>query len=502
MEGGIGTETVHDKINNSEKIVNKTLVYAEDLRANSIRLKDRKYFNFYGAFEGSEGDFRFHLRQEMERMAQKEEIIFVSRNKPKDIDESSNWFVESVLGGKVNDIIAATYVEKKGDYPPGEMYRAIMETAKKKGLDKRAVASVVESFVDIKQALSHNLPYLENGQKSEIKVMFPIKFKENEKLEADGDLPVEYALPLEKIKRQAPNEFYEQAVKCAHIFYNLDQGKTGPEEDKFASELANLPSVASIGLFNGFGGVGFEAATPKWLHGRKKEDIKSQGIPKIAGFYEKYVEEKSDNIHKETNGVYADYDKNWCPPESESLSDNFKAYMETDCSRVELEGLFNELAYKKIHPHSSKLFEENRLVLYWQSELKEDLEKNLREVFDNHKIEFRGFGQDPLRIEIDETGNWEIKMVGSNDKSRGEAGGGGEFFKHLYNPQKFFELYLQQMFKWGRNPLDSYKNSFVPIIGDVNKVSDKEALSATISEIKTKGLGAKEYQNFRDLILF
>jgi len=321
----------------------------------------------------------------------------------------------------------------------------------------------------------------------------------NDPEKPENNLPREYQESLKKVKEIAPEGFYKQAVKCAQLFHNLDQGIVSEEENNFANELANLPSIASIDVFDNFGGVGFEEATPLWLHNKREISTKNDNdFEKVANFYKNYVEKKALSIRREMNGEYADYDAEICPPYDDSLINNFKAYIEKG---ADLKKLFDELETSKLHPHSSKLFDGDRLVLYWYSPLQESEEK-LKNIFGSSGVIFRGFGQDPVRLEVTESGNWKLKVVGSSDKARGEAGGGENFFRYKYDKRNFFELYLRQMFRWGRNPLDPYKNSFVPIIGDIDKVNDKDGFTSLVEKIKNAGLGIKKCENVRDLFLF
>ena len=48
------------------------------------------------------------------------------------------------------------------------------------------------------------------------------------------------------------------------------------------------------------------------------------------------------------------------------------------------------------------------------------------------------------------------------------------------------------MFRWGRNPLDPYKNSFVPIIGDIDKVNDKDGFTSLVGKIKNDQTGVEK----------
>lgn len=487
-------EATGNIINSSEGMAQKAKIYAEDLRMNSPRLKDKNYFDVNMAFQGSEGDFRFNLRQEIEKIAAGREIILASQQKPENIHENSQWFVQSVLAGQFKDTIAAVWTENKSNYPPGKAHGLIIEMAKKEGLSQTAAESMAESFTDIKMTLTHWLPYLENGEKSEIKVCFPVKeFEESEKIQTEEELPLEYTRTLVKIQEIAPKGFYEQARKCAQLFHNLDQGKIGPGEESFATELAQLPSMVNIDVFNGWGGVGFEAATPTWLHD-KKIPIEQKAITEkkhiIADFYQDYVAKNSIRNEKGRHGIYANFDRNLCPPEGVGLTDNFKAYIEEEVPNFEekMDYLFELLRDKKIHPSSSKLFEGERLVLYWNSRWDNELINNIRECFENSGVRFRGFGQDPVRIEIDENGNWTEEIAGSNDQSRGESDGGERFFEYKYETEKFFQMYIKQAFKWGKNPLDSNRISFVPIMGDISKVKNKEGLFRRIQAIETSGL--------------
>lgn len=311
-----------------------------------------------------------------------------------------------------------------------------------------------------------------------------------------------YEKTLSEIKIVAPRGFYESAVQCAQIFNNLDQGNIGLTEKKFAEELAQLPSIKGINNLQKLGGISFEEATPKWLHDQKIEKNEGQCIPQIAEFYKSYIDKKATRIHQESNGTYVEYDEENCPTMGEKILDHFKAYIETDCAHDKMENLFEELATEKSHPHTSKLFEGSRLVLYWRSQLSPELEEKIKNIFDKNEVKFRGFAQDAFKIDIEINGAQEILGSASSDQTRGEGGKGAEFYKHKYNPEKFFKMYIGQMFRYGRNPLDPYKNIFVPMIGDINKVTDKEKTFDLVKKIQERALEVKRFENQRDLFLF
>ena len=476
----------------------KSETYAIDLINNSPRLKNPDYFNFSGAFTGSEGDYIFHQRLALEEIASKSGEFTINHPAPDSIEEHANWFINSLLTGDPEETRNALLARKNLKYPTGALIQNIQKSAEKMGLNSESIKSIRSVYQNMTQAVDFLLPPL--------KVNTLDAPEKNQEMHLGDPLPDHYQNPLTELKKVAPEKFIDQATRLAYYFHSLDTGtelfdQNGQslknEVDNLADAVAQLPSVDLVYVFDSLPKsarsniVSPEKSLPKWIT-QKRASIDSEstpgGIPEINKFYHEYALKlgKSEDLQ---NGKYFFYDKEICPEKSNSPVDTFKCYLEKDAKTGDLENLFKQLGEQKIHPHSSKLVSEgDRLVLYWHTNLNDEIGNKLKTIFDKNNVSYRGFGQDSIVGEIEKDGHLNFSAKYSNDQSRGEVGGAADFAHNEYSPQRFFELYLQQMFKYHRNPLDPYRMSFVTIIDQGHTPSDPEALQKEIDEIKQKGL--------------
>jgi len=520
----------------------KAGIYANDLVNNPARLKDPAYCKLaYGAFSGSEGDYSFHQRSTIEQMAVTIQVVEVNRPKPSTLTEHAAWFLDSVLSGSATEARNSVFARQHFNYQPGEMYQALHQLATDRGLSSASAQSVCEAFNNLSQMVDYHLPYLPDGQQAHINIVFksdtpaPPNHEDRSKPESLrlGDpLPEYYVAPLKEISNIAPEGFLGQSIRAAYYLHALDQGielfdqngnSLQAEVNRFADEMADLPAIHLVYVFGqlarsqrknaqepdptnshvksrrAFDSVPPEEALPHWvtsrIHWEQPPEQDGSNIPQASEFYLQYAPTHGERRDL-THGTYYYYDRDISPPQGESPVDIFKCYLEQDIPQDQMTVLFAELASLKIHPHSSKLFEGDRIVLYWDSYLSEELSTQLKQTFEKHHIPYRGFGQDSIQVKVGEDGKWEFGARSSNDQSRGEAGGASDFHQHEYSPRKFFELYLQQMMRHCRNPLDPYRMSFVPVNGEnTMPLVDQDKLSRQLAEIEKRGLDVVWYKD-------
>ena len=222
-----------------------------------------------------------------------------------------------------------------------------------------------------------------------------------------SELPTQYSEPLSKIKSSTPEVFAEQAERAASIFYVLDENlrlvdSSGHPLDSEVTELARnvsqLPSVNQVNIFNKLGAEKekdisqhagehekfrsfFERKNPEdllphWVVSRTQDMETRQELPNTVNFYNAWVKGRSTSS-SERNGLYHHYYPEVSPDNGELLVDNFKCYLEHDISEDRLQKAFSQLEQLRLHPHSSKLSEENRVVLYWNTSINDDLQTKL-----------------------------------------------------------------------------------------------------------------------------
>jgi len=480
----------------------KAKTYASDLLNNSQRLKDPSHFNFSGAFAGSEGDYIFNQRLALEEITSNSNEYTINHPAPSSVEEHANWFVNSILSANPEETRNSLLFRKNIKYPPGSLFQNIQKSAEKLGLNPESVKSITGTYREMAQVVDYLLPPL--------KVNFSENIEKDQEIKLGDPLPEHYQNPLNEIKNIAPEKFISEATTLAHYFHSLDTGtelfdqngqSLQTKVDNLADKIAKLPSFDLVYVFDSLpksarsNTFSPEKSLPRWITSRREQstpETSSSGNPEITKFYQEYAPKHGRSKDLE-HGNYFFYDKELCPEKSDSPIDTFKCYLEKDVNAENLNTLFKELGEQKIHPHSSKLFVEgDRLVLYWHTSLNDEMNNQLVDLFNKNKVPFRGFGQDSIIGKIEKDGRLEFSARYSNDQSRGEAGGSADFAHNEYSPQRFFELYLQQMFKHHRNPLDPDRMSFVPIVDQGNTLSDPVTLQKEIDNIKKSGLDVVE----------
>lgn len=320
-----------------------------------------------------------------------------------------------------------------------------------------------------------------------------------------GDrLPAEYTKPLEVLKQVAPEGFQHQAELLAYIFYSLDTNRKLLDQDgnslealaeAVRQEVANMPSIKFVYFMSektNFGLKTPEQALPQWVQRSQISDTELPRPEQAVKFYDSWSK-KHGEPEERTNGTYFSYDPKICPEPGDSQVDTFKCYLEEDSPESDLESAFGQLASSRLHPHQSKLFEGDRIVLYWQNFPSADITAEIKNIFSKNNVKIRGFGQDSIEVDIDRDHAWKFQTRSSNDQARGEAGGSSDFGKYDYSPEKFFSLYIQQMFRHCRNPLNQYRMSFVPVLQTRNAIADTKGLEAELEKIRQRGIDVKYF---------
>lgn len=482
----------------------KAETYANDLVNNSPRLKSPDYFNFSGAFTGSEGDYLFNQRLALEEIASKSDEYTINHPAPTSVEEHANWFVNSILSANPEESRNSLLARKNIKYPPGSLFQNIQKSAEKMGLNPESIKSITSTYREMAQVVDYLLPPL--------KVDFSEYIENNQEMKLGDSLPKHYQNPLTELTKIAPEKFIDEATRLAYYFHSLDTGtelfdengqSLKTEVNNLADKITKLPSFDLVYVFDSLpksarsNTFSPEKSLPKWITSRREQfssELDSSDNPEITKFYQEYAPKHGISKDLE-NGNYFFYDEELCPEKSDSPIDTFKCYLEKDVNANNLNNLFKELGEQKIHPHSSKFYVEGgRLVLYWHSNLNDEMSNQLTALFDKNNVPFRGFGQDSIVGKIEKDGQIKFSARFSNDQSRGEAGGAADFAHNEYSPQRFFELYLQQMFKHHRNPLNPDRMSFVTIVDQGNTPSNPIGLQKEIDDIKKRGLDVVQCQ--------
>lgn len=326
-----------------------------------------------------------------------------------------------------------------------------------------------------------------------------------------GDLlPAEYNQVIEDLTaHSASKSFTEQAKQVVYYFYALDNNKsledsngTKIDLDKFAEEIASLPLVKLLyvkssrndsspvpkptnGMVVSWRTISLgdpETSFPSWVKTHVKLGEVDRDYSDLERFYTEWKNKKALTEYKGDHGTYAVYPDEIVPPKSDKADGLFKGYVEKNTSPEQLEKAFEELAQLKIHPHETKFFDRVRMVLYWSSEANDALLEKIKSIFEKHDVPFRGPGQDSVFLLRNEKGEIKTEVRVSNDQARGEGGNSLDFDQEQFDPIFFLKTYLQQCYRYWRNPINPYTLSFVPAFdksgGDV---SDLKVLQNRVS---------------------
>ncbi len=140
--------------------------------------------------------------------------------------------------------------------------------------------------------------------------------------------------------------------------------------------------------------------------------------------------------------------------------------------------LIQSLRQQKIHQHEAKFFDDSRMVMYWATEPNPVLLDAIQNTFRAHRVPLRGPGEDSQCLVRDAKAEIKLETRASNDKALGEGGDGVKFAQESYSPIQFIKNYLNQCYRYWRNPLNPYQTTFVPAFdksgGDVNDLKNQQ----------------------------
>lgn len=333
------------------------------------------------------------------------------------------------------------------------------------------------------------------------------------------ELPPQYQEVINEVKRRSKSTtFAKQAELAVYYFYALDKGLKLIDTDgkpldleKYADLISSLHFISimyvrqkrksntspdidqenqqtrtgghtvirsrvSIDLGNP------ETSFPNWVQARREYEAPENGeYTQLHEFYENWVTDHSIEQEKGRHGLYASYPENYSPDVSNYKDGFFKGYVEIETDKDLLEKAFNQLRSLHIHPQTSKIFDGSRIVLYWNSDLSDQLISQIKSVFEEFGVAFRGPGQDSVGLVLNEDGSLDEEVRTSNDGALGEGGHMQDFRQTDFSPTVFLKTYLEQCYRYWRNPLDPYQLSFIPAFdkrknGDVSPLTEQESL--------------------------
>lgn len=348
-----------------------------------------------------------------------------------------------------------------------------------------------------------------------------LDLKTKEQVTLGEHLPAEYETILKELETSSQSKtFVEQAKKAIYYFYSLDEEKELVDEtgrtidlESFAELLASLHFVILLYTRSRRQAGNMDqvqqptdAATlasnvvrrrvisrgnpdesfPEWIKTRvhQGEVIRDQDFTQLRDFYQQWVAQHAKGERKGQHGLYAQFDESMTPAVSSKEDAFFKGYIEVETPKAELENAFKMLAKKKVHPHESKMFDGCRIVLYWTTEPSENLLKDIKQVFKEAGVTFRGPGQDSIYFVRKPKGNIETVTRASNDQALGQGGNAIDFKQDEFNQTEFLRRYLRQCYKYWRNPVNPYELSFVPVFDkqDQSEPIDIGQLRAKLSK--------------------
>jgi len=329
---------------------------------------------------------------------------------------------------------------------------------------------------------------MDDAEKSEV--------QSRESLKIGEPLPPEYDAVLNEVVTNSKSDtFIKQAREAIYYFAALDSGKELFDAEGNAVDLnafvdmvvrfpfirimflkfgprtptaidatptpANTPVVTRRTISMGNPSDSF----PEWIV--SKSDFThvetDQGYPQLQSFYKNWSEAHKVKAWTGRYGIFSTYPREETPEMSDRFGSQFKGYVEVETEEAKLQEAFTKLAELKLHPHETKLFENSRMVLYWMSEPSPELAQKIKAVFAESGVPFRGPGQDSKYIKYSDDELTE-DTAASNDQTLGEGGAFVEFRQESFDKTVFLKKYLQQMYRFWRNPVNPYELSFEPFI--------------------------------------
>jgi len=338
-------------------------------------------------------------------------------------------------------------------------------------------------------------------------------------LKIGDELPTEYREVVDGVRsRSRSTSFTEQAIETVYYFYALDTGTSlldaeGQPVDlsHYADLIASLPLINLLflkqqrqsspqieedsfsvtqkqGVQNvirrrvsiDFGNP--QTSFPSWVLTHRGEQIDADAdsdSQQLRQFYESWVLDNAVKQEPGRYGLYAYYPAESSPPESLSGDNFFKGYVEVETDQSSLKRAFLALRQENLHPHESKLFDGSRVVLYWHSDLTDDISRKIQTIFAENGVHFRGPGQDSYYFVLQEDGSVQNELRVSNDGALGEGGHSLEFRQDSFDPIIFLKRYLEQCYRYWRNPLNPYQISYVPAFdkrknGDISPLTNQQ----------------------------
>jgi len=272
-----------------------------------------------------------------------------------------------------------------------------------------------------------------------------------------------------------PPSFHEGARRIAGYIQELEGERDGksvsPEADAFARFLFNTGFVNKL-IFIKL--PWFEVTFPDWLETRKRipDHLSPEQAEKAIAFIQSYGERHGEEERTITGQVYYYRKGRNCPPQSENMSFRMKAYIEDGAllQQDEINEILEQLSQRGIHPNLSKnLADEGwRWVLYWNG-LDSESQAFIQELFAQHAVPLRAFGQDSAQIIRDKSGEIIVDNLHSNDEGLGEGGSTDWIWREAeYDPAQFLRAWLRLTFRACKRPDQPYLLAFVPamISGD------------------------------------
>lgn len=293
-------------------------------------------------------------------------------------------------------------------------------------------------------------------------------------------LPPELQKIVDEITPNAPESWRQQAIQAAYFIWSLDLGKTitdvngqslEKERQKFVDQLATTGFVRGVYGRPARWSIDPSKSLPSWLYAKNNfpfERVSETDLQQVKIFYDAYVAARAKEHRTPDGQRYFDYEEGVPQKEVTSFAGTHrsKGYVEGIHLRDinKLEKVLSQLRSLNLHPHATKLFDGDRLVLYWDSKLSDEQRSAIENSFADIGVKIRAFAQDVPRVDVSENG-YKVDVRESNDASLGEGGRNPfDWEEAQYNAAKFLEKYLQLTY-WGcKDPSEPYKLSFVPII--------------------------------------
>jgi hypothetical protein len=279
---------------------------------------------------------------------------------------------------------------------------------------------------------------------------------------------------LDGIPKNVPEVFHHQAARVAQFITQLDNNPefNDPEVQTFVKEVRDSGYISLVYIFHHSKlgrGLDPAEALPGWLQTRKNipENIEEE----IEELFGSWVGAKGLSYQDFPDGRYYRL-----KPRSQlvPLAQHYKCYLENEnllaaLKEGRLQTVLENLEEKGISPYDMKLFDNSRLVLYFDQKVESYGEAD--KICKTYGILVRGPAQDVFEIDVQDDGSLKERVFTSNDGALGEGGHNPRLYNvEHYAPAAFLENYLNLCLYAGKEPDEPYKTSFVYLI-------DKEDLA-------------------------